>query len=678
MPNVFSNIPFFRIMIPFVLGILVCIHFNFPVINIVFLILLLIVPILLAFKKEQNTFTKHLLLISVDVFLFLFASQLVNAGNLKHNKNYYGNYFKAGASNYIIATINELPIEKERFVKCFLKVNEINVDGKYLKTKGNIIAYFKRSVNDKTLVPGATVIFRSKLLEVDPPRNPFEFDYKNYLHNKQIYHTAFVDTNAFKVLDVPVQINKIWYNGLLIKQHILRTLKQSALTPVAYGICAALLTGYDDEIDKQVVESFSHSGTLHVLSVSGLHTGLIYLVLSFLFDLIDKKKRYKILKFILITILLWAFALITGFSAPVLRAVIMLNLLGFGRIFYRADQRMQINVLLVSAFILLCYDPFFITDVGFLLSYFAVFGLIYFQPKLMANWQPSNYLSRELWKGTTASFAATISTLPLTLFYFKQFPVWFFICNIVVVPASFVILLLAFLIILKIGFAALIINYLVNALVGFITFFNSASYGFIDAIDFSFYDALFLSFFIVILTLSIQQRSYRRLSFCLILLVWWQTSALVLSYNTKTEDSLTVYQVNKNNVLVLKNKTHSTINHLDSGQFIFHIKPHITSFNNSALTEKTFNYIKTNSRSALLLDKKDQWPDISYDKIDLLVLANNFKIRENDLEAFSSLKTIVMDGSNTNYSIKKVEELCRKFGLELIKTKEQGAYTLGL
>lgn len=674
MSNVFSNIPFFRILIPFVSGILVCIHLTSPEFNFLFLAPFILIPLLLRLKKVQTRLMKYISLISTDVFFFLLAIQLVNSSNLKNHSDYYGKYYKTGEAAQIIATVNDLPVEKEKFIKCYLKVIEINSDAGFLKTKGNIIAYFKRSVNDKDLTAGATVFFKAKLLEVDPPKNPFEFDYKNYLSNKHIYHTSFIEANSFEILNVPVQLNPIWYNGLLIKQHILRTLKQSALTPVAYGICAALLTGYDDEIDKQVVESFSHSGTLHVLSVSGLHTGLIYLVLSFLFDLIDKKKRFKIFKFFIITVLLWAFALITGFSAPVLRAVIMFNLLGFGRIFYRADHRVQINILLVSAFILLCYDPFFITDVGFLLSYFAVFGLIYFQPKLMANWQPTNYLSKELWKGTTASFAATISTLPLTLFYFKQFPIWFFICNILVVPASFIILLLAFLLVLKVAFAAAIINYLVSALVAFITFFNSAKYGFIDGIDFSFYDALFLLFFIIVFTISIQLKSYRNLSFCLILLIWWQASALVVSYNSKTETLLAVYHVNKNNFIVVKNRTRATINHLDSAQFIFHIKPHITSFNNSSLTTKDYNHIVKGQRSVLVLNKKDHWPAISFAKISLLVLANNFKISGKDLEAFSSLKTIVMDGSNSNYSIKKVEELCRKFGIELIRTKQQGAY----
>lgn len=678
MPNVFSNIPFFRILIPFIIGILLAIHFNLPAPNLVFLLTLLTFIVVIRLKKEQSNFTKRAYLICFDVFLFVFALHLVSDTNLKKQKEYYGNFYKANNPAYFVATINEIPIEKEKFIKCLLTINQIRIDSSYIKTKGNIIAYFKRSGSNSKLKPGATLVLKTKLIEISSPQNPYEFDYRTYLYNKHIYHTAFVDVNAFEVLDIQPQLDPIWLTGLLIKQNILRTLKSSELTPIAYGICAALLTGYDDEIDKQVVESFSHSGTLHVLSVSGLHTGLIYLVLSFLFDLIDRKKKYKIFKFILITLLLWSFALITGFSAPILRAVIMFNLLGIGRIFFRSDNRVQTNILLASAFILLCYDPFFITDVGFLLSYFAVFGLIYFQPKLMATLQPQKYLTKELWKGTTASFAATLSTLPLTLFYFKQFPIWFFICNIIVVPASFIILLLSFLIVLKLSFAAILINQLVNWLVTFISLFNSAGSGFIDSVDFSFYDVLFLSFFIIVFTLSLQNKSYRSLVFCMIILIWWQASTIVFSYQSKITDLITVYKVNKSNTVLVKNKIHSIINELDSAQFMFHIKPHITSFNNTKLEVNKFNYIEKGNIKALLLNKKDQWPQTDLAGINLLILANNFKLTAKDFDELSGLKTIVADASNSNYSIKKVEELCCKFGIELIKTKQQGAYILEL
>jgi competence protein ComEC len=678
MTKVFSNIPFFRTLIPFVVGILLAINFRLDSTNSFILITLICTCVILLSLKTQNNYTKRAFLISSDVFFFLLAINIVNTSTTFKQSNFYGNYIKADSANCFIATISDLPIEKEKFIKCKLEVNEVGTDLSYKKVKGTLIGYFKRSDAAVNLKVGQTLLIKTKLLEVDEPKNPFEFDYKNYLSNKQIYHTAFINKQNFEVLDVPLQLNLIWYKGLVIKDHILKKLKNSQLSVNAFGICAALLTGYDDEIDKQVVDSFSHSGTLHVLSVSGLHTGLIYLVLSFLFDLLDRKRNYKIIKFLLITCILWGFALITGFSAPVLRAVIMFNLLGFGKIFFRSDNRNQINILLVSAFILLCYDPFFITDIGFLLSYFAVFGLLYYQPKLATIWHPTNTITNWFWQGTTASFAATISTLPFTLFYFKQFPLWFFLSNIVVVPASFVILLLALLLVLKLGIAAIIINYLTSWLISFITIFNSSKFGYIDSIDFNFVDAIFLSFFIILLSIAIQNRSYKQISYSFILLICWQISALLVSYNSKGQDLFVVYQINKHTNYLVKNNSNARLNALDSSKFNYHVKPHIISFNNPNLEIRDFNFVKTKNKNILILNKANFWPDLPLQTIDVLVLANNFKLTPANLEDLTHVKTIVLDGSNNNYSSKKTEELCRKFEIELIKTKQKGAYILNL
>lgn len=678
MTKVFTNIPFFRIMIPFVIGILLGVNFGLPFINLFFFIGLIAIAISLKLKNKQSVFTKRAFLICVDVFFFLLAVNLVYHANTANSSSYYGRHIKNNSAIFFIATISDLPIEKEKFIKCRLDVNEIKTDSGYKKVKGVLIAYFKKADNNNILKVGTTVILKTKLLTVDEPKNPYEFDYKRYLNNKQIYHTAFIDKETFSVLQTPVQLNPLWYNGLLIKQFVLQKLKASKLTANAYGICAALLTGYDDEIDKQVVESFSHSGTLHVLSVSGLHTGLIYLVLSFLFDAVDRKRKYKLLKFLIITGLLWGFALITGFSAPVLRAVIMFNLLGFGKIFFRSDGRNQVNILLVSAFILLSYDPFFITDVGFLLSYFAVFGLLYFQPKLAGCWQPNNYFLNWLWQGTTVSFAATISTLPLTLFYFKQFPLWFFVCNIIVVPASFIILMLALLIVFKISFAAIVVNYITNWLIAFITFFNSPKFGFIDSIDFTFNDALFLSALIILLSIAFQNKSFKQVALSFVVLIVWQVFAMANAFNSKSENMFVAYQINKKHSVLVKNTTTSVLNDLDSSKFIYHTKPHVISFNNTRLAVNDFNYVTKNNKSILILNKANFLPDISFQKIDYLVLANNFRLTKAHLQSFSNLKAIIMDGSNNSVTTKKNEELSRKFGVELIKTKQTGAYILNL
>jgi competence protein ComEC len=600
-----------------------------------------------------------------------------------------------------IAVVNDLPVQKKNSVKCELKLLVAKPRDKskehFEKSAGTVIAYFN-GLAAKQLEAGQTVLIKSALAEVPSPKNPFEFDYRNYLYNKQIYHIAFIDSTSFTTLKIGERLHPIWKLGLNCKKYVLTQLKNSELSQNAYGICSALITGYDDEIDKQVMESFSHSGTLHVLSVSGLHTGLIYMVLNFLFGFVDRKNKYKITRFILITVLLWLFALITGFSAPVLRAVIMFNLFGIGRIWFRGQSGHQLNILLVSAFILLSYNPFYILDVGFLLSYFALFGLIWFQPKFSKYWQPSNTFLSYVWQSVTASIAATISTLPITLLCFKQFPLWFLVCNIVVVPATFVLLMLAQFIVLKMNFVAIIINYLVSGLLWFINLFNNRNSGFIDNIHFTFFDTLLLSLLIILLSAALYYKSYKQLAVSFIVLICWQLCSLVISYKIKMSSLFTVYGIKHQSALSLKNKTNVLLSIYDSdltltssahhqivksahqitSTYNFHIKPHLISFNYPNINNTEFNFIKYNKGSILILRHQNLMPELDYKQVRVLVITNNMRLHENDLQKFTNLHTIILDSSNNRFTALYTEKLSRKFGIGFYNVPKSGAYLLDL
>ena len=673
----FTQIPFFRILIPFIAGIILAVQ-NGPFQMQLFYFLWLLIPLtFLNFYSPTKRIQKWLFMFCADCILFLFGLALVYQKNITKQVNYYGNQLSTDTIITFIAAINDLPVTKEKFVKCELSLKEIKMENSFKESRGTIIGYFRISKN-LNLKAGQTLIVRTKIVELSPPKNPYEFDYRKYLNRRQIHHTVFLDSFSYSLLPLPNQLNPIWKFGLACKEFILNRLKNSSLDANSYAICAALITGYDDEIDKSVMESFSHSGTLHVLSVSGLHTGLIYLVLNFLLNFFDPKKKYKLLRFLFITFSLWFFALITGFSAPVLRAVIMFNLLGLGKIYFRARYHHQLNLLLVSAFVLLIYNPYLITDVGFLLSYFALFGLLYFQPKFSVLWRPENKFLDSLWQSVTASFAATLSTLPITLFYFKQFPLWFFLCNVVVVPATFLILILAVFVVMKINVFALLINYCIRFLIAFIDLFNTRNVGFIDAIDFTFIDAVFLSLLIIAVSVTFQYRSYTLALQSLVILLCWQIFSIGSSFQTKSESLLSVYNVKKKNAVSVKNKTGVTLNKMDKATFNFNIKPHIISFNYPELNTQNFNLIVSGDQFILILDNPGFWPAINYSTITTLIISNNFKLRQKDLQLFKNLKTLVSDGSNNNFVAAKTEELSRNFSLSFYNTKQRGAYLQAL
>ncbi len=674
----FTTIPFFRIIIPFLMGIVVAINFAPAVVPLFYFGCIVAVSALFVFLKKTGSWTKNTQMLLADVFLFLFGMSLVSQAIERRAPGHYSRLTAPGKQAKMVVVIDDLPVEKAKTFKFSVRVLQVKTGNSFKKASGRLIVYARKSSAAKALKAGDVILLRSSLREIAGPQNPNEYDYRAYLANRQVFHTAFVDTQAFVLLRAGDYLNPIWAKGLACKHDVLSQLKSGGLTATAYAICAALLTGYDDEIDKNVMEAFSHSGTLHVLSVSGLHTGLIYLVLGFLFDLLDRRKKYKLLKFTFITLVLWFFALITGFSSPVLRAVLMFNLLGFGKIYFRQDSRNQMNILLASAFFLLVYNPFYITDVGFQLSYFALAGLILFQAPFSSLWHPGPYLLKTTWQSVCASAAATVSTLPLTLLYFKQFPLWFFVCNLVVVPATFLLLLLALFVVLHVGVAAVVINYAVGFLVEFIDLFNSPRYGFIDMINFTVPDALSLSALIVGASVAIRQRSFMASKMTLFILVSWQLISLLQSYVQMNLRLLTVYQVKHTNAISIKNKTALTLNNINQQDFRFHVKPHLVSFSGINRHQNDFNYVSFGPEITLILDHAGCWPVGDLSKVTTLVLCNNFVVEPAHLKRLPSLRRIVTAGTNNQFTVKNHRELSRKFGIAFYDTGANGAFLLDL
>lgn len=667
-----NKIPFLRLLIPFVSGILFQIFIRPTEHSLFLFIVSAFILIVLFLFQIKNASAKVYFLLAADLFLFVFGITGTYYSRENEAASHYTRFINKDEPVKFIAVIDDIPITKDKWVKCSMHILKVKRDSVYREASGRIISYFKKS--GKEMHPGQAVYFNTKFIEVQRPLNPYEFDYKSYLSYRQISHTVFADTNS----SCPINgdfLNPVWLFGLKIKEQLLYSLKQSGLTPEASGICEALLTGYDDDIDKDIINSFSHTGTLHVLSVSGLHTGLIYLFLSFLYNLFDRNERFRLLKFGFITICLWLFALITGFSAPVLRAVVMFNLLGLGNIYFRVDKFNRVNILLVSAFMLLCYNPFFICDVGFLLSYFALIGIVVLVPFFEELFKPRNPIVKYLWQSVSASFAATITTLPFTLYYFKQFPLWFFVCNIVVVPATFVILILAVLVILNVFKSVIITNLLVKWLIVFINIFNSQA-GYIEGIDFTLIDGIMLSVLIFVVALAVYYRSYRWSVLFFVIVILWQINNIIYAQGKKKSCELIVYNIKKTTCWSIKNNQWVTISNYNPQKFNFHVYPNLVSYNYPVMKVARFNFVKYGNIGVMFLDTPGNWPASDFEDSDILVLSNNFKIKDVDLKRFSRLKTLVADGSNNNYRIEEIAKLSSKFGIDFYSTSASGAFVI--
>ena len=204
------------------------------------------------------------------------------------------------------------------------------------------------------------------------------------------------------------------------------------------GIAEALLIGYKEDLDKDLVQAYSNAGVVHIIAISGLHLGLIYIMLNWIFGILPFIKKSKVVKTILLLACLFLFSLLTGAAASVLRSAVMFTFIVIGRNFFKASS--IYNSLAVSAFMLLCYDPYFLWDVGFQLSYLALIGIVTLQQPIHRLLYVKNKWLDKIWGLVSVTLAAQISTFPICIFYFHQFPNLFFITNLVAVPLSTVIL----------------------------------------------------------------------------------------------------------------------------------------------------------------------------------------------------------------------------------------------
>lgn len=204
------------------------------------------------------------------------------------------------------------------------------------------------------------------------------------------------------------------------------------------GIAEALLIGHTNDLDKDLVQAYSNTGVVHIIAISGMHLALIYGLLVWLFARIPLVNKSKIAQVVLILCCLWLFSLLTGAASSVLRSAVMFTFIAVGK--NLSKQSSIYNSLAASAFVMLCYNPYFLWDVGFQLSYLAVIGIIIFQKSIYKWVYIKNKWVNKIWQLMAVSLPAQVLTFPVCIYYFHQFPNLFLITNIIAVPLSGVIL----------------------------------------------------------------------------------------------------------------------------------------------------------------------------------------------------------------------------------------------
>jgi len=229
--------------------------------------------------------------------------------------------------------------------------------------------------------------------------------------------------------------NTVWQLIYLLRNNALQTIKKYIPQQESQGIAEALLIGYQDDVDKELLQSYSNTGVVHIIAISGLHISMVYALLVKFFIPFKRKKFISTwVQPFFILLAIWLFTLVAGAAASIVRAAVMFSFITIAQLLLKKHS--IFNTLAASAFCMLVYNPFVLWDVGFQLSYAAVCSIIIFQKPLYHLLYFRNKIADTLWKLNTVTLSAQLLTLPFILFYFHQFPNYLFIANLIAVPLS--------------------------------------------------------------------------------------------------------------------------------------------------------------------------------------------------------------------------------------------------
>lgn len=543
--------PYLKLLIPFILGIYLANEQYFNLyINVGLIIFLLCFFIsLLSYKKFMKS---HQLrwLFGIVIYLILFTAGMT-AFQLSREDT-QSSHFKnhINANSILVGKILEPISIKQNSYKTIIHISQCINDNDTVTTTGKLLCYFpKKDSSVLNLKYGDIIITPNQVFTIQSAKNPNQFNYANYLFLKKIYHQQYVK----KWVQIGYKPTFIYRWIYSIRKYVIATLQSHISSKSELGIIAALLVGYKDLLDAETASHYSKTGTIHVLAVSGLHVGIIYWIMGLFLGLLFKEKKSKLWKGLLIITSIWLYGMLTGLQPSVQRACVMFSFIAIGNMLNRKSS--IYNSISCSAFFLLAFNPFLLFDVGFQLSYTAVFGIVALQPIIYSLVYIRNKWLEKIWLITSTSLAAQLATLPITVYYFNQIPSYSIFANILVVPA------ITFVLYLGLGFIILsplpaisdwigtVLKYFLQALNFCVEYISNIPYALIDQLFLEKWEVFALFFLLISLTYSFVRRNKPALLLSFLVALVLSINNLTYQWQTMNQKSITLYTTSKGSLL---------------------------------------------------------------------------------------------------------------------------------
>ncbi|QOD60353.1 ComEC/Rec2 family competence protein [Polaribacter haliotis] len=549
------------------------------------------------------------------------------------------------------------------------------------KTIGIVLLNVQKDSLYNSLKVDDLIDLKPEFLAINPPLNPHQFNYKCYLAKQGIHQQIFTENNRFLILKS--QSTTLVGLSAKFRDLVQESLKKYYFKEDELSVINALLLGQRQGISKELIANYSRAGAIHILAVSGLHVGVILLMLSFIFKPLERIQNGKYLKTIIIIFLLWVFAFIAGLSASVVRAVTMFTFLAVGLSFKK--KNVVFFSLVSSLFFLLIIKPMFLFDVGFQLSYLAVFGIIWVQPKLYQLIQAKVKILDKIWQLFTVSIAAQIGILPLSIYYFEQIPGLFLASNLVIIPFLMYILLGGILVIITSllnilpQFMADLYGVVISLMNNFVSWISHQEAFLFKEISISFLWMLAWYALIVFSVDFLIQKKQKKLIAVLIAILGVQSIYFYETKKNKNKEELIVFHKSRSSIIGERTGEKLLLQHdLDSIEFKdnFSIKSYRVSERISKTKAVNFNnFIQFTNKNILLVDSLGvyQFRDL---KNPIILLQYSPKINLERLIKTIKPSQIIADGSNYKSYVFRWEETSNKQKTPFFYTGKNGAYIL--
>ncbi|MDO3694518.1 ComEC/Rec2 family competence protein [Wenyingzhuangia sp. chi5] len=662
-----SYIPF-QVLLGVLIGIL------YPVQNIYVICVLPLVTLIMMFLLHRYLMSKSFSHQLFFLLLMLFGMSVswfsqVLQDDLK-DENHYIKYLNQQVHTKI--TLVKQLTDTNTYQRFYASVNVVNDT----LTEGKILIEIPVKTSKVSELQVGDILFcKSNFKRINPPSSPYDFDYKTYLARQDIYAKIKLEHNYIKIGNNTSCLIKLQK----LRNKVNTVLESSSLSANTIGLMKAMLLGDKNGVTDEMLTSFTNSGVVHIIAISGMHVGVLYFMLLYTFVFIKRFKYGNYVYVIVVILCLWSFAVFSGMSSSVIRSVTMFSFFTLTKL--KSGKRLVLEAIITSMLVLLLYDSNYLFNVGFQLSYSAVISIVVFYP-LFSKWIKVKYkIAKYFVDVLVVSVIAQLGVLPFALYYFHQVPLQFLFTNFFAVSLLPVVLYGGIIVLFKLllfknqCFIESLYNDFITYYLEVVQYFSSFSNWILKDVSFSKMEIIYYYVFLFCVWYLVDSFNYKRIKHSLFLIIICQLLLLFEMYKENKVSELLIYNSIGQNMITVRHQNTITIFAKDSltakdsvllkaNQLKNKLKE-INYSSKEVFTFKNDNYLVINKNKPYYLLKQKEL---------ILIIVDNPRINLERLITSLKPKQIIIASSNYKNNQLKWKSTCKKLQVPIYCVTELGAF----